>query len=118
VSPRPRYRQRLLFPLHDRKSRPTRLPRITEDQAAEMIIRNWHHEDGSPITEEQAWHWAWLFHHHLAYELTPAWITPRRRRRPERPTAERLQRFISLETDWIRRTPDNRPVTRRDPADA
>jgi hypothetical protein len=96
-----------------RAPRPRPLPRITEEEAAAIILHRWQRADGSPIPEEQARHWALLFAFHLKYEPTPDWLPPRARRRPERPTAERLEEFLGLETDWIRRTPDTQPVRRR-----
>lgn len=95
-----RERQRLLFPLHDPKPRP--LPKITEDEATELIGREWRKPDGQPIPEEQARHWAGVFLHHLRYEPTPMWMAPKLRRQPERPTAKRLREFLGIETDWLR----------------
>ena len=64
--------------------------------------------DGTLISEEEACSWAWTFFLYLAYE--PGSRPPRPRTRPERPTAERLDRFTQLERDWVRRTPDSVPV--------
>jgi hypothetical protein len=96
-----------------RNPRPRPLPRITEEEAAALILSRWQYADGTPIRAEQARHWAFLFHFHLRHEPTPAWMAPRTRRRPERPTAARLEEFLGLETDWVQRTPDTRPVRRR-----
>ena len=96
---RHRERQRLFFPLHWPKPRP--LPKITEDEAAALIVRGWRKADGSPIPIDQAGNWAFLCLRHLNYEPLPLWMEPRLRRRPERPTAKRLYEFLSVETDWI-----------------
>jgi hypothetical protein len=97
-----------------REPRPRPLPRITEEEAAAIIVGRWQHADGSPIPAEKARHWAFLFFLHIRHEPTPDWLPPRPRRRPERPTAVRLEGFLGLETDWVRCTPDTRPVRRRD----
>jgi hypothetical protein len=97
--PRRRERQRLLFPLHDPKPRP--LPKIDLDEATALICREWRLPDGQPILEETAWSWASDFLRHLRYEPGPLWSKPRLRRRPERPTAKRLNEFLSVETDWL-----------------
>jgi hypothetical protein len=85
-----------------------RVPRITEEEAAALIRRHWMKPDGTLISEEEARLWAWTFFLHLKYE--PGSMPPRPRTRPERPTAERLDRFTQLERDWVRRTPDSVPV--------
>src|SRR5947207_1131220 len=96
-----------------REPRPRPLPKITGAEAAAIIVHRWQRADGTPIPEDQAAHWAFLFLFHLKYEPTPDWLPPRSRTRPERPTAERREEFLALETDWVRRTPDARPVRRR-----
>jgi hypothetical protein len=96
-----------------RAPRPRPLPRITDEEAAAIILSRWPRAEGSRISEEQAKHWAFLFLFHLKYEPTPNWLPPRARTRPERPTAERLEEFLGLETDWIRRTPNTQPVRRQ-----
>jgi hypothetical protein len=85
-----------------------RVPKITQEEAAALICRDWMKPDGTLLTDEEARVWAWTFFIHLAYE--PGSRPPKPRRRPERPTAERLDRFTLLERDWIRRTPDSLPV--------
>jgi hypothetical protein len=67
--------------------------------------------DGTPVAEEEARSWAWTFFLHLTNE--PGSRPPSPRARPERPTAERLDRFTQLERDWIRWTPDSDPVRMR-----
>ena len=67
--------------------------------------------DGTLLTEEEARVWAWTFFLHLTYE--PGSRPPKPRTQPERPTAERLDRFTQLERDWIRRTPESVPVRMR-----
>jgi hypothetical protein len=92
-----------------RNPRPRPPPRITE----EVIVGRWQYTDGSPIPAERARHWAFLFFFHIRHEPTPDWLPPRPRKRPERPTAVRLEEFLGLETDWVRCTADTRPVRRR-----
>ena len=94
-------RQLLLFETTYRKSKPKRLPRINEAQAAELIAKEWRTPDGAEISSPRAWEWGCLFIFHLTYERRPG-LPAMRRKRPERPTAERLRRFIGLETDWVR----------------
>jgi hypothetical protein len=96
-----------------RDPRPRPLPRITEEEAAAIIVGRWRDADGSRIPAEKARHWAFLFFFHIRHEPTPDWLPPRLRKRPERPTAVRLEEFLGLETDWVRRTADSRPVRRR-----
>src|SRR5690242_14516857 len=95
----------------DPRPRPPR--RITEEEAAAIIIGRWQYADGTPIREEQARRWAFLFLFHIRYQPTPDWLPPRPRTRPGRPTALRLEEFLGLETDWVQRVPDARPVRRR-----
>ena len=68
-----------------------------------LILAEWQQPDGTPITGAQAEHWASVFLRYLEYEPQPLWMEPKRRKRSERPTAERLRRFVGLETDWERR---------------
>ena len=96
-----------------RDPRPRPLPRITEEEAAAIIVGRWRDADGSRIPAEKARHWAFLFFFHIRHEPAPDWLPPRPRRRPERPTAVRLEEFLGLETDWERCTPDCRPIRRR-----
>lgn len=96
----PRYRQKMLFPIHHPKPRPA--PKLDHDEVAELIRREYRRPDGSPISEVDADHWAGVFLHHLRFEPGPMWMPPRPRKRPERPTAERLRGFLGVETDWIR----------------
>ena len=98
--PRRRERQLLLFEITYRKSKPKRLPRINEDQAAEIIAKEWRMPDGTEISPGRAWEWGCLFFFCLTHERRPG-QPPMRKKRPERPTAERLLRFIRLETDWV-----------------
>jgi hypothetical protein len=98
--PRHRERQRFLFPIHDPKPRP--LPKVTEAEGAALIVRDWRQADGSPISADQAGHKVFLFLRHLKYEPGPLWMTPRLRKRPERPTARRLYGYLAVETDWVR----------------
>jgi hypothetical protein len=65
-----------------RNPRPRPLPRITEEEAAAIIVGRWQHADGSPIPAEKARHWAFLFFFHIRHEPTPDWLPPRPRRRP------------------------------------
>jgi hypothetical protein len=85
-----------------------RVPKITQEEAAALIRRDWMKPDGTFLTEEEACSWAWTFFLHLKYE--PGSRPPKPRTRPERATAERLDRFTQLERDWVRRTPDSVPV--------
>jgi hypothetical protein len=87
-----------------------RVPRITHEEAVVLIRRNWMKPDGTLISEEEARVWASTFLFHLRYEVGPIWKPPKPRTRPERPTAERLDRFTQLERDWVRRTTDSVPV--------
>ena len=96
-----------------REPRPRPLPRITEEEAAAIIVGRWPHADGSPIPAEKARHWAFLCFFHIRHEPTPDWLPSRPRRRPERPTAVRLEEVLGLETDWVRCTADTRPLRRR-----
>jgi hypothetical protein len=66
-----------------------RVPKITEEEAAALIRRNWMKPDGTPLSEGEARRWAWTFFLHLKYE--PGSRPPRLRTQPERPTAERLE---------------------------
>jgi hypothetical protein len=95
-----RERQGLLFALHEPRPRP--LPKLNEVEAAELICREWRKPDGQPVGEEQARHWATVFLHHLRYEPAPLWAPPKLRKRPDRPTAKRLNEFLAIETDWLR----------------
>jgi hypothetical protein len=88
-----------------------RVPKITQEEAAALIRRDWMNADGTHLTEVEARSWAWTFFLHLTYE--PGSRPPKPRARPERPTAERLDRFTQLERDWIRRTADFVPVRMR-----
>jgi hypothetical protein len=83
------------------------VPRITEEQAALLIRRNWMKPDGTPLTGEEARSWAWAFFLHLTSE--PGSRPPKPRTQTERPTAERLDRFTQLERDWTRWRPDSVP---------
>jgi hypothetical protein len=98
-----------------RPRRPRPLPKITEAEAAALICGRWRQADGTPIGEDRAARWTLLFFYHLRCEPTPDRLPPRPRTRPGRPTAERLEAFLALETDWVRITPDDRPVRRRRP---
>jgi hypothetical protein len=85
-----------------------RFPKITHEEAVALIRRNWMKPDETLLTEKEARSSAWTFFLHLAYE--PGSMPPKPRTRPERPTAERLDRFTQLERDWVRWTPDSVPV--------
>ncbi|MHC5537932.1 hypothetical protein ACYOEI_06840 [Singulisphaera rosea] len=97
-------RQLLLFEITYRKSKPNRLPGINETQAAEIIAKEWRMLNGSLVPEDQASYWASQFFRCMRFEPIPIWMPPKPKKRPERPTAERLRRFIGLETDWVRAT--------------
>src|SRR5205085_2428132 len=93
-----------------RRHEPRPLPKINETETAAFILGRWQHADGTPIPGDQATQSAFLFHHHLKYQPVPAWLPPRPRTRPGRPTARRLEEFLAFEADRVRRTPDVRPV--------
>jgi hypothetical protein len=42
-----------------------RVPKITQEQAARLIRRNWQNADGSELTEDQTNSWAWRWWVHL-----------------------------------------------------
>jgi hypothetical protein len=84
-----------------------RVPRITYEEAGALIRRDWMKPDGTLISEEEAGAWASTFLFNLRHETGPLWRPPVPRTRPERPTAERLDRFTQLDCDWVRRTPDS-----------
>jgi hypothetical protein len=84
------------------------VPKISQEEAAALIRRDWMKPDGTILCEEEARLWAWTFFLHLTYE--PGSRPPKLRTRPERPTAERLDRFTQLERAWIGRTPHSVPV--------
>ena len=87
-----------------------RVLRITHEEAAVLIRRDWMKPDGTIIAEEEAGAWATTFFFHLRYEVGPIWKPPVPRTRPKRPTADGLDRFTQLERDWVRRTQDSGPV--------
>jgi hypothetical protein len=85
--------------------------RITLEEAAALIRRDCMKPDGMLPSEKEARSWARTLFLHLTHE--PGSRPPRLRTRPERPTAERLDRFTQLERDWIRRTPKSVSVRMR-----
>lgn len=98
---RSKERQRLLFPIHWPKQRP--LPKLDHDQIVALIRQEWRKPDSSIITDSEANHWTSSILHHLRFEPGPIWMPPKPRKRPERPTAERIRSFLSVETDWIKK---------------
>jgi hypothetical protein len=90
---------------------PRREPRLNTTEECIAIIRHARMTaDGRPIPRSRAEDAALHFLHHCTYEPGNLIHRMRTRRRPIKPTAERLLHSVDLNTDWVVRTTDPRPV--------
>jgi len=91
------------------------VPRIDLAKAEAIVLAQFTLEDGGEIPPERASRVAWDFFRHCTHELAPAPHYSRPRRQPIKPTAERLRRWVMLESDFWPRSADRTPVRRRNP---